>query len=513
MHLGELFASRAERLVDVIEVALAAARFHDRDLLRQRFGLGHLRGVVDTRADRLERVRVELLRFDEHLLAHADLAEVVQERCVLELLHFALRELHAGVRAAIGAIDRLREAAREHAHTKRMAARRRITLLDRLHTRAHEALEDAADLVVQERVLERDAGLARETEQELGAARVEWDDLIVVVILRAQHPARVLLLVDELDDADDLVLGGDHRHRDHRPRVVADALVEGGIVRVGRVGRKDVHVLDVDRALGGRRVARDRAGRDRDRELARLEAARVVLAHLEAEPARAWVALDGLDDVDRARVRARDEAALREDEIEQPIDVALLRDRARDRGELAYLVARAVERGLEAKLAGVELEPLDEPRNPEVQLVVCRVLTHARGEHLRRELRDEARARSAHDEQGRHLSREPAHVRTELLDDVRIVARDDEQTHLAVTELHNRFDAHEAERRLEPLVGSHPLSQAGEIVIRRHSVLPMPRSVPARRRALAPGVGARAGASSRRPGHRTRERCAGRGDV
>src|SRR5690606_30308048 len=109
------------------------------------------------------------------------------------------------------------------------------------------------------------------------------------------------------------------------------------------------------RAPGDDRGAGDRAGRDRDRELAGGELARLVLAELEAQPA----AVLRLDDVDAARVGAGDEAALLEDEIEEAIDVALLGERARDLDQLAQLVAVAAD-GAGAALGGdAQLDALE----------------------------------------------------------------------------------------------------------------------------------------------------------
>ena len=61
-------------------------------------GLERLADVREAHAKRLAVLVVELLGLDEHLLAHADLAEVVQHAGVLELLERRRREVHVAER-------------------------------------------------------------------------------------------------------------------------------------------------------------------------------------------------------------------------------------------------------------------------------------------------------------------------------------------------------------------------------------------------------------------------------
>ncbi len=141
----------------------------------------HLATKSKRAADELERLVVELLRLDEHLLAHADLAEVVEEARVLELAQILAREVRVLVRTVRLAVDDLRELDREIGDAARVTARRRIARLDRFDARLHEALEEPPDLVVEHRVLERDARLRGDHPEELFAALVERDDLLVHV--------------------------------------------------------------------------------------------------------------------------------------------------------------------------------------------------------------------------------------------------------------------------------------------------------------------------------------------
>ena len=178
--------ARRERLLGALKVGAARTLALQVDLLLEQLDLGRLQCELEPRADRVALVRVELLGLHQHLLAHADLAEVVEQRRVLELLQIAAAEADVGERPVAHRADALGQAAREHADAARVAAGGRVALLDRLHARAHEALEDALDLVVKERVLERDPGLRRERRKQLFAARVETDDRRA----RTRRPAR-----------------------------------------------------------------------------------------------------------------------------------------------------------------------------------------------------------------------------------------------------------------------------------------------------------------------------------
>jgi hypothetical protein len=76
--------------------------------------------------------------------AHADLAEVVEQRGVLELAQIVGVKAGRLVGAGVGALDGLGEAHGQLRDAQRVAARRRVALLDRLDAGAHEALEACA---------------------------------------------------------------------------------------------------------------------------------------------------------------------------------------------------------------------------------------------------------------------------------------------------------------------------------------------------------------------------------
>ena len=83
-------------------------------------------------------------------------------------------------------------------------------------------------------VLEGHRGLAGERLHELLGPPSEGDDRLVDERDGPQHRGGVALLVDELDDADHVVLVVLHGHDQHRLRAVARLLVEGAADVVGR---------------------------------------------------------------------------------------------------------------------------------------------------------------------------------------------------------------------------------------------------------------------------------------
>src|SRR6478736_2959542 len=110
-----------------------------------------------------------------------------------------------------------------------MAAGRRIARFDRVHRGLHEALEDLADLLIQDRVFQGDSGLRGQRGHELLTAFVEWDYAALEVVLREQLLLGLTLLVDQLQYADHLSFAGDERSDQHAARAIADLLIERAI--------------------------------------------------------------------------------------------------------------------------------------------------------------------------------------------------------------------------------------------------------------------------------------------
>ena len=109
-----------ELRVERLELGLRGApRSIAASLRREHVGLERARHEVEARADELRALVVELLRLDQHLLAHADLAEVVEEARVLELAQILARE----VRVLVGAV-RSRMSTALASSTVRSATRR-----------------------------------------------------------------------------------------------------------------------------------------------------------------------------------------------------------------------------------------------------------------------------------------------------------------------------------------------------------------------------------------------------
>src|SRR6266571_8547538 len=81
-----------------------------------------LRGAPDERvavADEPQVGGVELLGLDEHLFAHADFAEVVQEGGIADLFQLFAREAHAAIWTVARTVHHLRE---PHGHARHPAA-------------------------------------------------------------------------------------------------------------------------------------------------------------------------------------------------------------------------------------------------------------------------------------------------------------------------------------------------------------------------------------------------------
>jgi len=72
-------------------------------------------------ADAVELAGQELLRLHEHLLAHADLAEIVQEGGVAELGHLLGAETRGAIGPGLRTVDRRGETHREVGDAGRMA--------------------------------------------------------------------------------------------------------------------------------------------------------------------------------------------------------------------------------------------------------------------------------------------------------------------------------------------------------------------------------------------------------
>ena len=264
---------------------------------------------------------------------------------IADLTNLLAREHHVAIRAVIDAIDHVREAHGHVGDAAGMSEGRRVALFDRVHRGLHESLEQLLDLLVQPAVLDCNRCLPGERRHQLHRALRVGHDLVLHVGRLREHGVGVALAVDELQDADDLFLVILHRDHEHRLRPIPVALVERAVDAVLDIGRQEVCVVDHQRLARHRSVAREARAIDRDRELhERRRGLGVRLRDAKAQPLLALFTC--LDQVQAARVRRRDAAGLRDDELQQGLQVALGAERDADAGELADLAAPV--RGLRA---------------------------------------------------------------------------------------------------------------------------------------------------------------------
>ena len=93
--------------------------------------------------------RIELLGLDQHFFAHADLAEVVQQRCVANFLHLLAGEARARVGAGVAAVDGFRQTHGKRGDAEAVAGGGGVALLDGRHRGFHEAFEQCLDVQVE----------------------------------------------------------------------------------------------------------------------------------------------------------------------------------------------------------------------------------------------------------------------------------------------------------------------------------------------------------------------------
>ncbi len=79
------------------------------------------------------------------------------------------------------------------------------------------------------------------------AFSANWEMNSLVLHGEGNHLARIVLGVDELQDADDLVVPRLQGHAEDGARAIVGLLVEGGIEGEGDVALDMVHVVDEDR--------------------------------------------------------------------------------------------------------------------------------------------------------------------------------------------------------------------------------------------------------------------------
>src|SRR5207245_6290946 len=133
-----------------------------------------------------------------------DLAEVVQQACVAQLLELLFGQANFAVRAGGDLGHRVRQTTRQLLHPARVTGRGRVSLLDRGHARLHEAVEQRLDRIEQGLVVDGDCGLARYRLDHLQVFGSEADDLLLDRVHGQLH-VEASLRVDQLNRAYDVV--------------------------------------------------------------------------------------------------------------------------------------------------------------------------------------------------------------------------------------------------------------------------------------------------------------------
>src|SRR4029077_19867671 len=119
IELRELLLVRGLELLDEAVVALLPVLLEELCPLPPEFALGGAPNERVAMPHETQVRRVELLRLDEDLLAHADLAEVVQQGGVANFLELLAREFEAAIGTVAGTVDHLRK---PDGHTRDAAA-------------------------------------------------------------------------------------------------------------------------------------------------------------------------------------------------------------------------------------------------------------------------------------------------------------------------------------------------------------------------------------------------------
>ena len=202
--------------------------------------------------DQLQLVRLQLLGLGQHVLAHADLAEIVQQRGVAKFTQFVPAEADVAQPGAVDTIDRDRQALGKTGDAEGMAGGDRIARLDGLHRGADETFEQLFDIGVENAVLQGHTGLSGQRHGHALILGIEGSYVQVHRFLVRQPHLRIVLAVDELEHTDDFISLVGQRQGQQRARVITTGAVETRIelVRSARVDGVDI-VDDQDLAATG----------------------------------------------------------------------------------------------------------------------------------------------------------------------------------------------------------------------------------------------------------------------
>ena len=291
------------------------------ELLSGAFELDPSSGCEEALLDELPLRRIKLFRLHQQVLAHSDLAEIVQQGGVLQLLQVPGGKADLGVGPNRRAVHDLGQAHSQRGDALRVAGSGGITQLDGLDRRPDEALELVLDVAIEPVVFERHRRLAGERFGELLAVLRKRNHFLLNPSVRNQPRLGALLGVEQLENADDLVLLILHGDDQHRLGLVVEFAVKIAVQGKGKVGDATVSVLDVSESFRRDGVTRHALLVDGQGMRPNKELASVTLHQLEDEmlgPVRLL-----FHEIKRSRVGAGDFAALGHDQLEQRVRVAL----------------------------------------------------------------------------------------------------------------------------------------------------------------------------------------------
>ena len=186
-------------------VILPSMREHEVGAVALEFQLGALEQEPEPAADDLQIGWIQLLLLHQHLLAHANLAEVVEQAGVAQLAQLLPREGHRAKLPVVRAVHHLRQPHRERRHARRMAGRGGIARFDCRDCCRDEPLEQPLDVLVQLAVLDGHGSLRCDGARELHAPLVEGTDVALDGLGRREPQVRRPLAIDQLQHAHDLV--------------------------------------------------------------------------------------------------------------------------------------------------------------------------------------------------------------------------------------------------------------------------------------------------------------------
>ncbi len=260
--------------------------------------------------DQFQSLGLQLLRFDQHLLPNADLAEIVEQAGIAQFPELAIREPQVAEGATGRGVDGFGKAHREGRHPARMARGHGVPLLDGRDRGVHEPLEEPLDVLPEPGVLDGHPRLPRQTLGQPHMLRLEGHGRLVLLI----QP------VDELKHTQHLAFGVHQGHGKHGNGAVAGLAVETVVESVGRGIRNAVDILDVERLADRSHIARHGGRADGHAETVVGQAHLGVLGVCEKQFLGARILHH---QIDGTGLRSQEAPRLHQDHVQKPVEVVL----------------------------------------------------------------------------------------------------------------------------------------------------------------------------------------------